>query len=296
MSGNPTILRMRLGSELRALRNGTGLSLEAASAALIDADYDISTSKLSRLETGKGAVRLQDIRALLDFYRVTDDEQRAALLQMAREAKSAVSAGAWWTDYESVLPTGLSTYVALEAGAGRLMAFTGMIIDGLLQTEEYARAMIRAGLPTEPAETVERLVELRLHRQQAIHSAPRLDLMTIMDEGAMLRQVGGEEVMRRQLLHILTLCAETPNVSVQVIPLSKGAHIGQRGMFTVVEPRDLTVGPVAYVDSTGGNLYLQRPDMVSRYRTMFSRLQALALDPVESLALIRRTATEESRP
>lgn len=296
MSGNPTILRMRLGSELRALRNGTGLSLEAASAALIDADYDISTSKLSRLETGKGAVRLQDIRALLDFYRVTDDEQRAALLQMAREAKSAVSAGAWWTDYESVLPTGLSTYVALEAGAGRLMAFTGMIIDGLLQTEEYARAMIRAGLPTEPAETVERLVELRLHRQQAIHSAPRLDLMTIMDEGAMLRQVGGEEVMRRQLLHILTLCAETPNVSVQVIPLSKGAHIGQRGIFTVIEPRDLTVGPVAYVDSMGGNVYLQRADQVARFRTMFGRLLALALDPAESLALIRRTATEESRP
>jgi transcriptional regulator with XRE-family HTH domain len=289
---NPTILRMRLGSELRELRNRVGLSLDAASEALAAADQDISVSKLSRLENGKGAIRLQDIRALLDLYKVDSDAQRELLIQMAREAKAAVSAGAWWTDYESVLPTGLSTYVALEAAAGRLLAFTHTIIEGLLQTEDYARAMIQAWRPTDSTQIIDRLVEVRMQRQKLLREDPRLELVTIMDEAAMRRPIGGDGVMRRQLEHIVEVCEELPNVSLQVVPLSKGAYGVQHGMFTLIEPRDLAVEPVAYVDSTGGNLYLQRPDQIQRFRNMFGRLQAIALDPNESLQMVRSAAEE----
>ncbi|WP_344945696.1 helix-turn-helix transcriptional regulator [Sphaerisporangium flaviroseum] len=294
MRENPTILRIRLGAELRELRDRLGLSLDAASKALTAGDHDISVSKLSRLENGKGAIRLHDIRCLLDLYKVGSDAQRDLLLRMAREAKAAAPA-AWWTDYESVLPSGLSTYVGLEAGAGRLLTFTLTLIEGLLQTEDYARALIQAWLPTDPPETIERLVQLRMQRQNVLITDPKLELITVMDEAALRRPIGGGTTMRSQLHHVLDVCEKLPNVSVQVIPLSKGAYGPQHGMFTLIEPRDPADKSVAYVDSMGGNLYMQRPDQISRFRTMFGRLQAMALDPHESLNVIR-TAAEETRP
>ncbi|MEV6982265.1 helix-turn-helix transcriptional regulator [Sphaerisporangium sp. NPDC051017] len=293
MSDNPTILRMRLGAELRELRERIGLSLDAVSKALAADDLDISVSKLSRLENGKGAVRLQDVRALLDLYRVTDGAQRDALLRMARDAKAAAPT-AWWTDYESALPSGLSTYVGMEAGAGRLLTFTLTLIEGLLQTEDYARAVIQAWAPMDPPETIERRVELRMQRQRLLTNDPRLELVTIMDEVALRRPIGDPSAMRSQLCHVVEVCEHWPNVSVQVIPLSKGAYGPQHGMFTVIEPRNAADKPVAYVDSLGGNLYMQRPEQISRFRAMFGRLQAIALDPDESLRVIR-TAAEEMR-
>ncbi|MEU8268207.1 helix-turn-helix transcriptional regulator [Sphaerisporangium sp. NPDC049002] len=293
MGENPTILRMRLGAELRELRDRMGLSLDAASKALAADDHDISVSKLSRLENGKGAIRLQDIRCLLDLYKVGDHAQRDLLMRMAREAKAAAPA-AWWTDYESVLPSGLSTYVGMEAGAGRLLTFTLALIEGLLQTEEYARALIQAWMPTDPPETIERLVQLRMQRQKVLVTDPRLELITVMDEAALRRPVGGVVAMGSQLRRVMEVCETLPNVSVQVIPLSKGAYGPQHGMFTLIEPRDPADKSVAYVDSMGGNLYMQRPDQISRFRMMFGRLQAIALDPRESLHLIR-TAAEEIR-
>ncbi len=283
---NPTILRMRLGSELRELRNRDGMSMEAASEALSAADLDISPSKLSRLENGRGAIKLQDVRALLDLYKVTSESQRELLLQMAREARAAAP-GAWWTDYESVLPSGLSTYVGLEAGAARLLAFTHCLPEGLFQTEDVARALIQAANITAPAATIDRQVELRMQRQKVIWEDPRLELVTIMDEAALLRPIGGVEAMKRQIARIVEVCEALPNVSLQVIPLVKGAYATQHGMFTLIEPRDLTLKPVAYVDSTGGNLYLQRPDQIARFRKMFGDLQAIALDSSESLDLVR---------
>jgi transcriptional regulator with XRE-family HTH domain len=283
---NPTILRMRLGAELRVLRKRVGLNLEDTSEQLAERDQDISPSKLSRLENGRGAIKLQDIRALMDLFKVENESQRELLLQMAREAKAAGTA-AWWTDYESVLPSGLSTYVALEAAAARLLAFTNGLIEGLLQTPEVAHVLIQKARPTDPVEVVTSLVELRMQRQKALREDPRLELVTIMDEGALLRPIGGAEAMKRQIQHIVEVCEELPNVQLQVIPLSKGAYASQHGLFTLIEPRDPAVEPVAYVDSTGGNLYLQRPGQIQRFRRMFGDLQAIALDPEESLDLIR---------
>ncbi len=251
----------------------------------------MSVSKLSRLENGKGAIRLHDIRCLLNLYKVESENQRELILSMAREAKAAAPA-AWWTDYEAILPSGLSTYVGMEAGAGRLLTFTLTLIEGLLQTEGYARALIQAGRPTDPPETIERLVQLRMQRQKVLTESHGLELITVMDEAALRRPVGGPVTMRSQLVHVLETCQALPNVTVQVIPLGKGAYVAQHGMFTLIEPRDPADKSVAYVDSMGGNLYMQRPDQIARFRAMFGRLQAIALDPHESLDLIR-TAAEE---
>jgi hypothetical protein len=260
--------------------------MEQASDTLAERDQDISPSKLSRLENGRGAIKLQDIRALMDLYNMESGLQRDLLVQMAREARTAAPA-AWWTDYESVLPSGLSTYVGLEAAAGRLLCFTNTMIEGLLQTPEVARVVIQAAQPTDPVEVVETLVEVRMQRQKLLQTDPRLELVTIMDEAALLRPAGPPEVMQQQIRHIVDVCEELPNVSLQVIPLSKGAFGCQHGMFTLIEPRDPALQPVTYVDSPGGNLYLQRPNQIQRFRRTFGDLQAIALDPTESLDLVR---------
>jgi transcriptional regulator with XRE-family HTH domain len=292
---NPTVLRLRLGAELRELRHRREWSLEDVVGELRAIEVDIfSISKLNRLENGKGAVKIQDVRALIDLYQVDNEAQRETLLRMAREARAAAPA-AWWTDYESVLPSGLSTYVGLEAAAGKLMCFTHTLIDGLLQTEDYARATIRAARYNDSQQAIDRLVELRMQRQKMLRASPRLDLVTIMDEGALLRQIGGREAMRAQLRHIVEVCEQLTNVSVLVVPLTQGAYPVMHGMFTLIEPREASPGvaPMAYVDSPVGNLYLQRPEQIETFRELFGRLRAVAVDPEESLRIVRAAAEEK---
>lgn len=294
MTDNPTILRLRLGAELRELRHSSGWSLEEAVGVLREqAEVDFSVSKLNRLENGKGAVKIQDVRALLDVYQVPDGAQRETLLQMAREARLPAPA-TWWTDYESVLPSGLSTYVGLEAAAAKLMCFTHTLIDGLLQTEDYARATVRQFVETAEPGVIDRLVELRMQRQKILRAAPRLELVAVMDEAALLRPIGGREAMRAQLLHIVELCEQLPNVTVRIVPLAQGAYPVMHGMFTLIEPREAGPGvaPVAYVDSVVGNLYLQRPNQIEQFRRLFGRLLAVAVTPEESLRIVRSAAEE----
>lgn len=287
MPANPTVLRLLLGAELRDLRKAAGLNLEQTCEALVKRDLDISTSKLSRLETGRGAVKIQDVKALLELYQVADDASREALMKMARDARAAAPA-AWWTEYDSVLPSGLSTYVGLEASASRLLAFTGTVIDGLLQTASVAHSLIRAAQPTEPAKAIDALVELRMQRQKVLRAKPPLELVTIMDEAALLRPAGPPEAMKEQWRQIIETCEELPHVQLQIVPLSKGVYNPQHGMFSILESQDISIDPIVYIDSTGGNLYLQRPNQILSFRKIFGNLQAIALDPNESLDLLRR--------
>lgn len=291
---NPTVLRLRLGAELRELRHRREWSLEVVVSKLQAVEADMSAAKLNRLENGKGAVKIQDVRALVDLYQVDSAAQRETLLQMAREARAAAPA-AWWTDYESVLPSGLSTYVGLEAAAGKLMCFTHTLVDGLLQTEDYARATIQAARYNDSPDAIDRLVELRMQRQKMLRASPRLELVAIMDEAALLRPIGGREAMRTQLRHIVDVCEQLANISVLIVPLARGAYPVMHGMFTLIEPREAGPGvaPVAYVDSPVGNLYLQRPEQIETFQELFSRLRAVALDPEESLRIVRAAAEEK---
>jgi transcriptional regulator with XRE-family HTH domain len=272
---SPTVRRRRLGMELRNLREGAGLTIEGVAQHL-----ECSGSKLSRLETGKGLPRLRDVRDLLDLYKVTDPEQRELLLTMVRESKNR----GWWTDYEDVLPAAFETYVGLEESATSIRTFQHHV-HGLLQTEDYARAMLRAALVAEGLDSIDRLVRLRIERQRQLTKEDPVELWAVIDEAALHRKVGGPKVMQGQMQHLMNV-SEYPNVTLQVLPFDKGAHPGVIGAFSLIEFPDVTDNDVVYVDSPAGNIYLEKAVDLRRYTLVFDHLRAAALAPDESVELI----------
>lgn len=272
---SPTVRRRRLGMELRNLREGSGYTIDEVAAHL-----ECSGSKLSRLETGKGLPRLRDVRDLLDLYEVVDDRQRELMLTMVRESKNK----GWWTNYEDVLPAAFETYVGLEEEAASIRAFQHHVL-GLLQTEDYARAMLRAGHVADGLDGVDRLVRLRIDRQRQLRKDNPLELWAVIDEAALHRRVGGPKVMLEQL-HYLAEVAALPNVTLQVLPFEKGAHPGVAGAFSLIEFPEATVNDVVYVDGPAGNIYLEKPLEVRRYTLIFDHLRAAALPPDDSVDLV----------
>jgi transcriptional regulator with XRE-family HTH domain len=261
--------------ELRNLREGAGLTIDQVATQL-----ECSGSKLSRLETGKGLPRLRDVRDLLDIYGVNDETQRELLLAMVRESKNK----GWWTDYEDVLPAAFETYVGLEEEAASIRTFQHHV-HGLLQTEDYARAMLRAGLVGDSSDSVDRLVRLRIDRQRQLRKKGPIELWAVIDEAALHRKVGGPKVLQGQL-HYLMEVAELPNVTLQVLPFDKGAHPGVIGAFSLIEFPDPTDNDVVYVDSPSGNIYLEKAVDVRRYTLVFDHLRAAALPPDTSVVRI----------
>ena len=279
----PTVRRRRLGLELRRLRQGAGLTIDRVAREL-----DCSDTKISRIETGKMKARRLDVLAMLDHYGVTAEAERERLLQLNREARQ----DGWWARYEDVLPSGFETFVGLEADAAALRSFALAAVPGLLQTPEYARALLRAGHPGTPCDQVERLVSLRTTRQRLLDRRPApLRLWTVVDEAVLRRPVGGREVMVDQLRAMAEL-TERDNVTVQVLPFEKGAHVSLSGMFTLIEFPDAADSDVVYVEGAGGNLYLERPEDVRQAARSFDRLVASALDCDGSRRFIEAAAEE----
>src|SRR4051794_35065985 len=196
-AGGPTVLRRLLGAQLRRLRERQGITREEAGYAI-----RASGSKMSRLELGRVGFKERDVADLLTLYGVTDDTDRDTLLALAQDANSP----GWWHRYGDVLPGWFETYVGLEEAAALIRTYEVQFIPGLLQTEDYARAVTIAGQPDLPTDEVERRVQLRSDRQQLLrrsHNAPRL--WAVVDEGALRRPIGGSKVMRAQLEHLLKL-------------------------------------------------------------------------------------------
>jgi transcriptional regulator with XRE-family HTH domain len=274
---SPTVRRRRLGIELRRLRETAGLMIEDVAVHL-----ECSSSKVSRIETGKAVPRVRDVRDMLELYDVTDT-QAGLLLTIVREAQQK----GWWTDYEDVLPAAFETYVGLEAEASSLRTFQHHV-HGLLQTEEYARAMLRGGHLSD-SDGVERLVALRMRRQDMLTKPTPIELWAVIDEAALHRLMGGAEVMRGQLARLVEL-ADLPNVTLQVLPFTKGAHAGVIGAFTLIEFPDPTDNDVVYVDSPAGNIYLEKDKDLRRYTLVFDHLRAAALPPDESIPFIEEVA------
>lgn len=276
---SPTVRRRRLGIELRRLREGAGLMIEDVATHL-----ECSSSKVSRIETGKAVARVRDVRDMLELYDVTDT-QADLLLTIVREAQQK----GWWTDYEDVLPAAFETYVGLEAEASSLRTFQHHV-HGLLQTEDYARAILR-GAHLSDSNGVQRLVDLRMRRQDMLTKPTPIELWAVIDEAALHRRIGGTEVMRGQLAHLVQ-AAEMPNVTLQVLPFAKGAHAGVIGAFTIIEFPDSTDNDVVYVDSPAGNIYLEKDKDLRRYTLVFDHLRAAALPPDESVPFIKTVAGE----
>lgn len=281
-SQSPTVRRRRLGMELRRLREASALMIEDVAKHL-----ECSMSRVSRIETGKSVARIRDVRDMLDLYEVGDEAQREQLLTLAKEAQQR----GWWTEYESVLSAGLDTYVGLEASAASIRSFQTHLIPGLLQTEEYSRALIKVGRPSESPVNIDRMISLRRRRQAMLAEAGTLEMWAVLDEAVLRRPIGGHSVMRAQLARLLE-AEELPSVTIQVLPFTRGAHPGLGGAFTIIGFPDPTDLDVVYVDSPAGNIFLEKDKDVRRHTTWFDHLRAAALPPDESTDFIAAVADE----
>jgi transcriptional regulator with XRE-family HTH domain len=275
---SPTVRRRELGALLRALRNEKGLTVEQVAEHLL-----CSPSKVSRMETGHGIATPRDIRDLCDLYDVTDEAERDRLTSLAREGKQH----GWWQPYD--LP--YSTYVGLEAEATSIRTFQPSVVPGLLQTEEYARAVHDAADP-EPQiteltpEVVEQRVAARLRRQRLLTEVNALGFSAVLDEAVLHRVVGSPAIMKAQLGHIVELAALS-NVTIQILSFGAGAHPAPGSMFNILT-FNAAVPDVVYAEGLAGWIYIERPEDVSRYSRVFGRLSDMALTPGQSLGFITK--------
>jgi transcriptional regulator with XRE-family HTH domain len=275
--GNPTLRRRELGFLLRQIRTELGLSVEVVAERAM-----FSQTKLSRLETGRVGASPRDIRDLLLVYGITDPARRDQLMTLAREGKQR----AWWQGLD--LP--YETYVGLESEAASVRDYNTDVVNGLLQVEGYARAILEAGEPPQDAATIERRLDVRMRRQDLLTKEDGPDFHFILDEGALRRPVGGHAVMRAQLARLIDAAA-IPKVTFQLIPLSIGAHPALDSTFVILEFNNASVNDVVYVEGAVGNIYLESVADLERYRKMFSRLAAIALSPDDSVSLAAAIAS-----
>jgi transcriptional regulator with XRE-family HTH domain len=278
----PTVRRRRLGSELRKLREAHSIKLEEVAERL-----GVAASTLSRIETGKAPTKSVYLAAMLEMYGVTDPGQRQVLVDMAREGHRK----GWWSVYDDVLPTGFGIYVGLEAEAAGVRSFEGEVINGLFQTPDYARAILREVQVKDTEEQIERLVDLRIKRQDSLERDTPLDVWLILDESVVRRTIGGPEVMRGQLARLVE-ASRKPNVTLQVLPFTSGSHAGLRGSFSILEFPERADPDVAYVESVAGIIYLEKEREVKHCAEAFDRLRAAALSPGQSTDLIVEAARE----
>ncbi|MBM7771200.1 transcriptional regulator with XRE-family HTH domain [Actinokineospora baliensis] len=272
---DPTVRKRRLGRELRRHRELAGKTHLEVSKVL-----GCSDAKISYMEAGRYKIQWRDVRDMLAFCGVDDPSVVEPLVQMARESGEK----SWWQPYEDTMLDNFGTYVGLEGEAQVQHHFELHVIPGLLQTADYARALAKVGTRVKP-DAVDRVVDLRLARQQRLDEPDPLELRLVIDEEALRRPIGGQAVLSRQLQHLLAM-NERQHVHVQVLPTAVGAHAGLGGSFTILEfPDDPAV---VYMEHKRGCLYLEHPDDVAAYTMTLDRLRADSLTSTQSAELIRR--------
>jgi transcriptional regulator with XRE-family HTH domain len=278
---SPTVRRKRLGIELRRLREQVGLTCEEVGQRL-----DCSGTRISRIETGRIGAKPGDVRELLETYGVTGPEADS-LVQLAREARRK----GWWHTYGQVLPPWFEAYVGLEAAATRFRDFQSMVVPGLLQTEDYARAVLRAAPNAGNAEDIDRQVALRMERQSILGQSNPPELWVVLSESILRVQVGGQDVMRAQLRRLIDV-AERSSVTMQVLPFATAAHVQPISPFTILEFPDPADPTVVYLEHLTGSLFLENEEEVRRYTVVFDHLRAEALGTAPSIDLIARVAAK----
>ncbi|HTP17254.1 MAG TPA: helix-turn-helix transcriptional regulator [Streptosporangiaceae bacterium] len=272
---SPTVRRRRLALELRRLREAARLTCEEVAEHL-----ECSASKISRVETGRVSVSPRDVRDMLALYGVPE-AQREDLVQLARDSRQK----GWWHAYSDTIQPQFAVYIGLESAASEIRIYEVSLIPALLQTEDYARTVISAGMVSGRHEDISRNVELRMARQPALTRDDPPKLWAVLDEAALRRRVGGAALMRLQLEHLLNMAA-LPNVAVQVIPFGGGAHPAMGRPFVVLVFPELIDPDVVYLEDLTRAMYLEDVDEVDRYNMFFNHLRATALSFEESAALI----------
>ncbi|HEY8482679.1 MAG TPA: helix-turn-helix transcriptional regulator [Spirillospora sp.] len=264
--GDPLVPRLLLARRLRELREERGITRRDAARAVRG-----SRSKISRLEIGRSGVRLDDVAALLALYGVDDDE-RATLMALAEQA----AALPWWHADADIVPAWVRPYLSAEQAARLVRTFEAQFVPGLLQTEDYARALIRR---VNPEREVERRVEFRMRRQRVLRRRPRpLNLWVVLDEAALWRPVGGPETMRAQIRHIVELC-HRPNVTVQIAPFGICGRVAGDGPLTLVRFPQQGLPDMVYLERANSAVYPDRPAEVERHWHVFNTLVTEAAPP-----------------
>ncbi|GAA3120451.1 transcriptional regulator [Streptosporangium carneum] len=276
------MLRIVLGAQLRRLREERRITLETAGHAI-----RASHSKISRMELGRVSFRVRDVADLLTLYGVTDDKDRQALLALVERANVA----GWWHNYNDVLPGWFETYVGLEESATVIRNYEVQFVPGLLQNEEYARAVVLLGYPSASEEEVERRVRLRMARQRLLHSPEPPHLWAVLDEAVLRRPLGGPEVMRGQIDHILS-ALQLPNVTVQIVPFSVGGHAAAGGPFSILRFSQPDLPDVVYMEQLTSAVYLEKRDDVDSYLEVMERL-CIEAEPVSRTREILLRIREE---
>jgi Domain of unknown function (DUF5753)/Helix-turn-helix domain len=270
---SPTMRRRRLARELTRLREGHGMTIRQAAGAL---EWD--PSKLSRVEGLQRGIIVRDVRRLLDLYGLHDEEQREALFELARQARQK----GWWQAYADVMPGEYATLIGMEAEAAEIRTWQPDLVHGLLQTEDYARAVIRAGRPGDTAAEVDRRVEIRMTRQQILDRPDPPRIRVVLNEGAVRRVVGGREAMRAQLRQ-LAAARDRATVMVQVLPFTAGEHPAMAsGPFDLLEFGQAADRGAVTLETMTGSLSLESDADLRQYADAFGFLQAAALGPRET--------------
>jgi transcriptional regulator with XRE-family HTH domain len=268
-----------VGAHLRVLRERRGITRGQA-AGLIRA----SESKISRMELGRVGFKERDLLDLLSLYGVHDGSERSLLVDRVRES----NAPAWWQAYADAAPVWFHRYLGLEPTAALIRTFEVQFVPGLLQTEDYARAVVRLGHPSAGADAVERRVRLRRERQQVLNRPDAPRLWAVVDEAALRRAVGGPAVMRDQLEALIATVTKMRNVRLQVLPLATGGHAAAGGSFTILRFPHHAMPDVVYIEQLTGALYLERPDDVDSYFDAVTQLFLDAAPLTETVAILDR--------
>jgi hypothetical protein len=281
---SPTARRRRLSAELESLIKGAELD-----AVQVDDRLEWTRGKTAKMLRGAWKLpSLRDIRDILDLLKVPDgDPHRDYLLTLARQGRERD----WWHPYREMLSETFTTYLGLETEASSVYTFEQGVFPGLTQTPDYARAVMLDGPDELTAQAIEERLKVRLERQKLLTGTDPLRLWAVLDEAVLRREVGGRDVMAAQFRHILQL-AELPRVTFQIVPFSKGAHPGVSGPFTILEFPEPASPDTAYTESLAGELVLEKPHDVGRFKLALERLRSIALSPRDSLEMLAAEAAE----
>jgi transcriptional regulator with XRE-family HTH domain len=281
-AGAPTVLRILVGAQLRRLREAKSITVGDAGQAI-----RASGSKIRRFETGRVGFKDRDISDLLTLYGVTDEQERGALRSLARRA----NVPGWWHDYSDVLPAWFEAYVGLEEVATQIRTYQVQFVPGLLQSEDYARAVTLLGHDAAQPREIERRVRLRMSRQAVLDKPEPLNIWAVVDEAVLRRPVGSPAVMKGQIKHLLEL-AKLSNVTIQVLPFQASAYSAAGGPFSILRFAEPDLPDVVYLEQLTSALFMDKPEVVGSYITVMERVSAEALSPHETVQLLEKLLEE----
>jgi hypothetical protein len=271
----PTVLRIVLGAQLRRLRTAADVTREAAGYSI-----RCSHTKISRMELGQVSFKRRDVADLLTLYGVVDEAERDTFLALAAQANSQ----GWWHSFADLMPSWFEVYVGLEEAASVIRCYEPQFIPGLLQSEDYAREVIRSGYPLALPDEIERRVRLRMNRARLLHVPEPPRIWAVIDEAALRRRPGGAAVMQAQIAHLLELC-RLPHVTVQIVPFDRGGPAAA-GAFSLLRFAEPALPDIVYLEQLTGAAYLDKREDLDAYTTVVDQLCVQALSPSETVGFL----------